>query len=243
MKIIIPMLGRGSKFIQAGIKVPKPLIVVKGKYMFEWALESIDFLNIKKDSIFIILKQHIDQGGLDEKIKEVVGNKVNLEIVDFIPEGAAKTVLLARSHIDNSEELVIYNMDQFFRAKSLQNYFKKKDRPYDGIIPTFHATHPKWSYVETNSSGYVTRTAEKEVISNVATVGFYYFKKGSDFVAAADSMVEKKIMINGEYYVCPTYNELIAKGKKIRSMPVDEMWSMATPEDVAKFQKYYKESL
>lgn len=233
------MLGRGSKFVQAGYTVPKPLIRIRNKYMFEWALESISFLNLKKDCIFIILKQHRDEYHLDEEIRKTVGTDVHIDIVDFIPEGAAKTVLLVRSHIDNNEELIIYNYDQFF-VSSLKQELKNLPDSIDGLIPIFPATNPKWSYVETNDKDFIIKTAEKEVISNKATIGLYYFKKGKDFVWAADQMISKQLMVGGEYYVCPVYNELIQAGKKIKALSVTQMWSLGTPEDVQHFERYYK---
>ncbi|KXK07448.1 MAG: hypothetical protein UZ21_OP11001001072 [Microgenomates bacterium OLB22] len=157
----------------------------------------------------------------------------------MIPEGAAKTVLLATDEIDTDSPLIIYNSDQYFKCDIGQMIDSHPEA--DGLIPYFNATHPKWSYILTDDHDIVSHIAEKEIISNKATVGLYYFRKGSDFVAAADSMIEKKIMVANEYYVAPTYNELIADGKVILGIPVEEMWGLGTPEDVEKFEKYYKE--
>ena len=242
MNIIIPMLGLGSRFIQAGITTPKPLIKIHGTYMFEWALKAIDFLNLERDATFMVRKDHVDSWQLDEKIKSAVGDKVHVKVVDFMPQGAAKTVLLERDHIDNDDELIIYNYDQYFKS-GLKNFFKEERKKYDGIIPIFNATHPRWSFVDTDDKSLVKHVMEKEVISNKATVGFYYFRKGSEFVKAADTMIKKNITVANEYYVCPAYNELIAEGKKIYAYMVDEMWSLGTPEDVNKFVKFYKDDL
>ena len=228
--------------MQAGYTEPKPLIKIKGKYMFEWALDSIKFLNVERDGIFILLKEHIDKWRLDEVIKKVVGPKVMIEVADFVPEGAAKTVLLVRGHIENDEELIIYNSDQYFTS-DLKTTLNSLPTNISGLIPYFHATNPKWSFIETDDKDFVLRTAEKEVISNKATIGLYYFKKGKDFVWAADQIIEKHLMVGGEYYVCPTYNELIGAGKKIKSLLVNQMWSLGTPEDVEHFERYYKGNL
>ncbi|MEN9327865.1 MAG: Beta-phosphoglucomutase [Candidatus Parcubacteria bacterium] len=242
MNIIIPMLGQGSKFIQAGITTPKPLIKIHNTYMFEWALKAVEFLNIERDATFLIRKEHAEDWQLDQKIRQLVGPKAHVKVVDFMPQGAAKTVLLERDHIDSDEELIIYNYDQYFKS-GLKTFFKESRNKYDGIIPIFHATHPRWSFVDTDNSNLVKHVSEKEVISNKATVGFYYFRKGSDFVRAADVMMKKNIMVANEYYVCPVYNELISEGKKIYAYMTDEMWSLGTPEDVDRFTKFYKDDL
>ncbi len=242
MKIVIPMLGKGSKFIAAGFPEPKPLVKIRGRYMFAWALAAISFWRLERDALFLIRQDHVQKWKLDQKIRKIVGAKAKIQIFDFTPQGAAKTVLLVRDQIDNHQELVIYNADQFFNS-DLNQYLSRLDPKIDGVIPFFHATHPKWSFLETDHQDNVLQVAEKEAISNQATVGLYYFKQGQDFIWAADQMIKKKIMINNEFYVCPVYNELIAKGKTIKAFPVKKMWSLGTPEDVEKFEKYYKNGI
>ena len=109
----------------------------------------------------------------------------------------------------------------------------------DGGILTFQSTHPKWSYAKTNETGFVSEVAEKKPISTNATVGIYYWKKGSDYVRSAEQMIEKDIRTNNEFYVCPTYNELIAEGKKIRIKNIAKMWGLGTPEDLNNFLDHY----
>ena len=236
------MLGQGSKFIQAGITTPKPLIKIHNLTMFEWALKAIDFMNLERDATFLVRKDHVDEWHLDQKIKEVVGSKAHVKVVDYMPQGAAKTVLLERDHIDNDEPLIIYNYDQYFKS-DLKKFLKENGAAYDGIIPCFNSTHPKWSFVDADDKNIVRHVSEKEVISNKATVGLYYFKHGHDFVNAADIMINKNVMVANEFYVCPVYNELIAYGKKVFAYMVDEMWSLGTPEDVARFEKFYKDDI
>ena len=105
----------------------------------------------------------------------------------------------------------------------------------DAGILTFNGTHPKWSFARLNDSGYVCEVAEKKPISNIATVGVYYWKSGSDYVKYAKEMINKDIRTNGEFYVCPVFNEAIKDNKKIKTFMVDRMWGLGTPEDLSKF--------
>jgi len=107
----------------------------------------------------------------------------------------------------------------------------------DGGILTFTATHPKWSFAKLDDSGFVERVAEKDPISNVATVGVYFWTCGSDYVKSAKQMIEKDIRTNNEFYVCPVYNEAINDGKKIKTFHIEkeQMWGMGTPEDLKRF--------
>ena len=106
----------------------------------------------------------------------------------------------------------------------------------DGGVVTFKATHPKWSFARVNNNLDVVEVAEKKPISDNATVGFYYWKHGSDFVKYADQMIENDTRVNGEFYVCPVFNEAIGDGKRIKSYEVDGMWGLGTPEDLVNFQ-------
>ena len=97
---------------------------------------------------------------------------------------------------------------------------------------TFEATHPKWSFAKLDDKGFVSEVAEKKPISNIATVGVYYWTKGSDYVKYAEQMIDKDIRTNNEFYVCPAYNEAIEDNKKIKIFPIKKMWGLGTPEDL-----------
>jgi len=114
----------------------------------------------------------------------------------------------------------------------MYNFNSKK---IDGSILTFEAIHPKWSYAKVDKNNFVLEVAEKKVISKNATVGVYYWKKGSDYVKYAESMIKKNIRVNNEYYVCPVYNEAIQDKKKIMIDEVSEMHGLGTPDDLNNF--------
>ena len=108
----------------------------------------------------------------------------------------------------------------------------------EGGILTFESTHPKWSYVKTREDGFVSEVAEKKIISNKATAGVYFYKKGSDFVQYAERMVAKgEGKIGENFYVCPVYNELINAGKKIKIFDTKKVWKFGSPEELNDFLK------
>jgi len=161
----------------------------------------------------------------------------NCEIVqvDGLTEGAACTTLLAKKFIDNDEPLIISNSDQFVEWNSNEFMYSMVADNVDGGMLTFKATHPKWSFAKLNKDGFVCEVAEKKPISNVATVGIYYWAKGSDYVKYAEQMIDKNIRTNNEFYVCPVFNEAIGDDKKIKIFPIDKMWGLGTPEDLKTF--------
>ena len=236
LNILIPMAGAGSRFEKAGYTFPKPLIEVKGKPMIQVVIEN---LNIEANYIYIVQKAHREKYNLDTLLKLLTPNCTVVE-VDGLTEGAACTALLAKEYINNDGPLFFANSDQFVEWDSNDFMYKMNETQADGGIVTFHATHPKWSFAKVDDLGLVTEVAEKNPISDTATVGFYYWKHGSDFVKYAEQMIEKDVRVNNEFYVCPVFNEAIGDGKQIRTFNVDQMWGLGTPEDLNYYIENYK---
>jgi HAD superfamily hydrolase (TIGR01509 family) len=234
MNVLIPMAGAGSRFQQAGYTFPKPLIDVEGKPMIQVV---VDNLNIDATFIYVVQKEHRQKYNLDTLLNLITPNCKIVE-VDGITEGAACTTLLAKEYIDNNLPLVMANSDQFIEWDSNEFMYKMIEQKVDGGIVTFKATHPKWSFAKVDEYGYVTEVQEKNPISDIATVGVYYWAKGSDYVKYAEQMIEKNIRVNNEFYVCPVFNHAIEDGKKIKTFNIQQMWGLGTPEDL----KYYLEN-
>ena len=238
MKILIPMAGEGSRFVKEGYTFPKPLIDVRGKPMIQSVVENLDF---DCEYVFLIRKEHMEKyDGLLHTLERITNGNFNHVVVDSLTEGAACTALLAEEYIDNDDDLLIANSDQFIQYE-VENFKSLKNLTnVDSIVFTFNAVHPKWSFVRTNSRGYVNLVAEKKPISNIATCGIYWYRKGSDFVKYAKQMIEKNIRVNSEFYIAPVYNQLIEDGKTLIPFYVHKMWGIGTPEDLRYFLENYK---
>ena len=237
MNVLIPMAGAGSRFASQGYTFPKPLIEVKGKPMIQVVVEN---LNVKANYTFIVQKEHYEKYNLNYLLP-LIAPGCNIVQVDGLTEGAACTTLLAKEFINNDEPLLMANSDQFVVWDSNETLYAFQNGECDGGIITFPATHPKWSYAKLGSDGYVSEVAEKKPISEHATVGIYYWKKGSDYVKYAEQMIDKNIRVNNEFYVCPVFNQAIEDGKKIRIKEIekDGMWGIGTPEDLNYFLEHY----
>jgi dTDP-glucose pyrophosphorylase len=228
MNVLIPMAGAGSRFQQAGYTFPKPLIDVQGKPMIQVVVEN---LNIDATFIYVVQKEHRTKYNLDTLLNLITPNCKVVE-VDGITEGAACTTLLAKEYINNDEPLLMANSDQFIEWDSNEFMYKMNEQNLDGGIVTFKATHPKWSFAKIDEHGFVTEVAEKNPISDIATVGVYYWKRGSDYVTFAERMIERNVRVNNEFYVCPVFNQAIQDGRRIKTFNVSGMWGLGTPEDL-----------
>jgi HAD superfamily hydrolase (TIGR01509 family) len=238
LNILIPMAGAGSRFEQVGYTFPKPLIEVKGKPMIQLVVEN---LNIDANYIFVVQKKHREKYNLDTLLNLITPDCKIVE-VDGITEGAACTTLLAKEYIDNDNPLLFANSDQFVEWNSNEFLYKMNETGVDGSMVTFKSIHPKWSFARVDENGFVTEVAEKNPISDIATVGFYYWKRGSDYVKYAEQMINKNIRVNNEFYVCPVFNEAVNDGLKITTFNIDNMWGLGTPEDLNNFlNNFYHE--
>lgn len=236
LNVLIPMAGAGSRFAQQGYTFPKPLIEVNGKPMIEVVVKN---LNIDANYIFIVQQEHYEKYNL-KYLLNLIAPDCKIVQVNGMTEGAACTTLLAKEYINNDNPLVIANSDQYVEWNSNECMYAFSADSIDGGILTFKAHHPKWSYARVGDDGFVCEVAEKRVISEDATVGIYYWKKGSDYVHYAEQMIDKNIRVNNEFYVCPVFNEAIHEGKKIRIKSIESMWGIGTPEDLNHFLTNYK---
>lgn len=230
MKIVIPMAGEGSRFAKEGYTFPKPLIDVNGKPMIQVVVDNLKF---DAEYIFLVRTEHLTKyEGLETTLSRITNGRYKIVEVDRLTEGAACTVLLAKNYINNDEDLLIANSDQVIEYSPENFNYLKNFTNADGIVFTFRAVHPKWSFVKTNFHGVVTEVAEKNPISDIATCGIYWYRKGSEFVSCAENMIEKNIRVNNEFYIAPVYNELIHFGKTLIPFFVHKMHGIGTPEDL-----------
>lgn len=237
INIVLPIAGRGSRFAEAGFVLPKPLIPVHGIPMIEVVVNNVR-PRCEHRFIFVALKEHLDHLGMSETLERVAPGCIIIP-VNEVTEGAACTVLLARDFIDNQDQLMLANSDQWVDI-DINDYLAEMElKKADGLIMTMWADHPKWSFVGFDSEGNVINVVEKQVISNEATVGIYNFRYGSDFVKAANQMIDKNLRVNNEFYVAPAYNEMITWGARNVVFNVgkeyDGMYGMGIPSDLEMF--------
>jgi UDP-N-acetylglucosamine diphosphorylase / glucose-1-phosphate thymidylyltransferase / UDP-N-acetylgalactosamine diphosphorylase / glucosamine-1-phosphate N-acetyltransferase / galactosamine-1-phosphate N-acetyltransferase len=233
INIVIPMAGAGSRFVEAGYEKPKPFIDVAGKPMIVRVLENLKYKGAKY--ILIGRKEHLER---EEGLVDLIKRDFNVEFIaiDGLTEGTACTVLYARKFINNNYPLLIANSDQIVDvdiSKYIDNCFSRK---LDGSILTFIDKHldSKWSFAKLDKDDLVSKVKEKEAISDHATVGIYFYKKGSDYVDSTIDMIIENDRTNNEFYTCPSYNYAIKHGKKIGIYDIlyEEMHGLGTPDDL-----------
>jgi len=233
LNVVVLMSGSSQTFKDAGFIYPKNLVDLSGKPLFQRVLEKLSVLKTL-DARFICVLRH------DENSKYHTGAAIRLiEPEAYLVElhgdtsGAVCSALMAGEFINTDQPLVIVNGDQLLETDIVAAVQEFQSKKLDGGILVFKDIHPRWSFVKCGVDGLVVEAAEKRPISNLATAGFYYFRYGRDFFLAGTEMLKKDTKINGLFYICPAFNELILRQRRIgvREIPRSAYRSLASPED------------
>lgn len=239
MNILVPIAGPDESFLERGLGPTKNLTELARKPLVQHVHENLRVLGGRFR--FVVRRDEVARFHLDEILRLLEPNCV-VVVTEGATAGAACTALLAVEHIDTDEPLVIANGDQILLTDLTAAVEEFRRCGLDGGILTFDAVHPRWSYVRLGRDGLVVEAAEKRTISRHATAGFYYFRRGLDFVAAAKDMIRKDAHVNGGFYVCPAYNQMILNQARIgiRSIAVEAYYSLATPQGAQLYESYLR---
>ena len=230
INIVIPMAGRGQRFIDAGYTLPKPLLKIGDEPIIKHIINIMRCKSVLTQFIFIVRQDHCDEHQLDKKILEIEPTAKIVKINE-ITQGAICTVLLAKEYFNDHNPVIIKDCDQIINWDPDHFLEFAKRNKVDGAIVNIHTDKPNYSFSRVNSCGRIIETAEKSVISNDGSVGIYFFAKGSDLIKYAERMIQKNIKVNNEFYTCPVYNQFIQDFKLILHYPIAEMFQLGTPEE------------
>lgn len=230
--LLLPIAGRAQRFLDAGYMMPKPLILANHKHVIDWSLESLDYSDC--NLIFIVRLDHIYNFSIDKILKQKFGNDIQIVVLDEVSRGALETCIFAEKYIDNNNPLLIYTPDVYFEPQ-----FNPKNIPQesDGFLLTFLANSADHSYSQCDINGKVSRIAEKEVISEHANVGLYYFKTGKDFLKYGKEVIDNNMLIKNEFYIAPMYNLMIRDGMNVTCFDTEKMHVLGTPDTLEFFSE------
>jgi NDP-sugar pyrophosphorylase family protein len=218
MNIFILAAGQATFDSQDG-SYPLCLTELDGIPLIERLIQSCHSIN---DANFIVAlrEQDIRQYHLDN-IVHLLSPRMNIIRIAEETKGAACTALLAMSYIDNNEELLIINGNEILDADFSVILDAFYERKLDAGVVTFNSVHPRYSYVRLDARGFVVEAAEKNPISRIATVGFYWFAQGKNFVHAAQNMIRKDASVNELFYISPALNELVLEQARIGTYAIE----------------------
>ncbi len=234
MTLLVLMAGPTDPFRDVGFPYPKNLVEINGVPLVQHALENLKPLRENCQKLVCIMQADEQRQFHTAEVVRLIHPEALVIELTGATSGAACSALLAVEHIKNDDELIITNGDHVIDTDFLAviDQFRRADLDAGTIV--FESVHPRWSFVRLDQQGFVIEAAEKRPISKHATAGFYYYRKGSDFVDAASRMITKDAQVGGKFYVCPTLNELILLQKRIGVARIEpgQYHSLASPQSV-----------
>lgn len=230
---VFPMLGRSSRFFNAGYTVPKYKLPLgkEGQVVFDHVLGS--FRRYFGTDLFVLLcrADTNDRAFLVDRMRALGVRR--FEVIEHAGEtgGQAESVELSLTSAPEEEELFIFNIDTV-----LYNF--EKDAARDevaGYLEVFRGEGTHWSFVEPspNRPGHAARVVEKERISDLCSNGLYYFATVRTFTDALNAYRQKHQGVAGELYVAPLFNELIECGLTVtyRLVPKSDIGFCGVPDE------------
>jgi|688.fasta_scaffold436003_2 NDP-sugar pyrophosphorylase family protein len=237
MNFVIPMAGRGERFSRAGFSVPKMLIQAHGKTLLQWSIDSLP-LHLASRMVFVGLRNHETDHNLSGLIRDLYGTSVPEILFHWLDEttrGQAQTVLACKPLVLAEEPLLIFNIDTAFRSGSLASAMLSEEN--DGVLGAFRSREPRFSFARIGDDGVVDKIVEKEPISDCALTGLYFCRRAHDFFRLAEEAVIRGATVNGEFYVAPILDELVASGRRFVVDWCESHRILGTPEELSVFLK------
>lgn len=237
LNIVIPISGSSKFFPAEDYIFPQPLIEINGRMMIEHVIDNLKSISMPHRFIFILKNKDIQQFHLDDILNLLTANQAVIIGLEQQTKGAACSVLMAIDYIDSEEALLIVNSDQVIQTDFDKCFHAFNE--YDGGTLYFNSAHPRWSYVRLNQEHLIIETAEKRPISNHAIAGLYYFARGQDFIESAKRMIKKDTQINGNFYIAPTFNEMVLMNKQLKAIALEKQnyHSFYSPQKIHEYER------
>ncbi len=237
INVLLPAMGNSAFF--KDYYFPKVLTEINGKTMLEMVVEDYKDIN-PNQYIFIFNDEDCRKFHLDASVK-ILSKSSNVIRLHNQTSGALCTCLMSIDFINNEVPLIVANSDQIIDIDYMNviKYFDEINA--DAGVITFSSIHPRWSYAKI-CKDEVVEVAEKRPLSSNAIAGFYYYRKGIDFVEAAKKVLRKQNNLEGKYYISSSMNEMILMGKKVGYYKVnnEQYKSFYSPAKIKEYEASVK---
>lgn len=239
---LMPMAGLGSRFADAGHTLPKPLIPVSGRPM---ALQALAHLPEAARQVVVLRRDQPQREAVVAAIRDAhpAARVVELKAAT---DGQARTCLLALSEVDAGAPLTIAACDTvaLYDAARLETLLAAPD--IDVIVWAARGHAPAvrrpemYGWLDADADGRIRGVSVKAPLAAPArdpvVIGTFTFRRAGDFRHAAERMIERRGMVNGEYYVDTCINDAVALGLEVRIFEVDHYLCWGTPEELQTYE-------
>ena len=221
MIYLIPAAGKATRFPRDKWGF-KPLIMVEGKTLIEYSIRSLDLRHNDILIIVVLTSVHVIE---IEKVLQALQIPCVWEIIVLENEtsGQAATVYEVVSRFNSHQDLIIHNCDTAMNFTGVDLNLNCA-----GWMLLFMSNLPQLSYADIDDYGNVSKTAEKQVISNFASTGTYYFESTKTY----KKYYQQSQFHSGEHYISPIYNTMISDNLKVRGFLAQNVFILGTPSEL-----------
>lgn len=225
MKLIMPMAGLATRFNQKSDElIIKPLIKVKGKYLYQLAMHPLKDLVKESDQIFLIQKSHNEL----KKVLQINHPQATITCLNGPTRGPGETLSFAANLLDTTP-VIVCDCDLYFESKQFKEFIQAGGPDTDTALLTFYSDKPQYSYVEI-IDGYVRSIAEKKVISQSAVCGCYYFSSGNKLKELLE--LTYKRITDREIFLSDVIQTSLMNKERCKAFACDIHVSLGTPEEL-----------
>lgn len=253
MNILIPMVGLGQRFRNAGYETPKPLLDVDGLPMVARVVHDLP----RADRLVAVINQeHIEHDAIDEKLKQHLPN-IEFVVAPTLTDGQASSVQLGLSAFtaDSTVLIVACDNSHLFDEEKFTQLINNPE--IDGLIWTYRGEprvyeNPNWyGWVEVEDGDRVKSVSVKKPISSTllndhVVSGSFWFRSTRVLNEAIEELKRQDRRVNGELYLDSVPEILIERGQRIQVFEVDKYIGWGTPhdyEDYHRWSKYVRQTL
>jgi putative hydrolase of the HAD superfamily len=226
INVIIPLCGRGQRFVDEGYTLPKPCIRVFDKAILQYALDS-----------FKGCKLYIFTNIEDVYQKQIAEANPTITIVsiDRPTIGAADTVYAGLQMTTIRGKCLLADGDAFYTEDIINRLGDKN------AVISFRTENeaPVYSYVDTDESAKILKIREKEKISNLANTGAYFFRDVCELTTYCKYVLDNKIHFRGEPYISCVIQCMLDKNEVFEciEIPKDSFICLGTPRHVREYSQ------
>jgi 2-C-methyl-D-erythritol 4-phosphate cytidylyltransferase len=229
LSLVMPMAGRGSRFVRTGRSTPKPLIDVAGQPAFVWAVESVRQATPVGEMVFVVLDEHVREHAIDTAILSHYP-AARIVALDAVTGGAAETAALGVAALTGDGPVAVNDCDHAFQATDLPALVKGLKAGAAGALIGFTSNSPAYSYVRLNADGEVAQTAEKQVIGTYAIAGCYLFADAGGFRRRFDAY--RRDCPYAELFVSGLYDAMARADERVLFQPLKRHVSFGAPDEL-----------
>jgi glucose-1-phosphate thymidylyltransferase len=230
LTIVIPMAGFGTRLRPHTWSKPKPMVQVAGKTVLDHILDVVaTAAGLEECRLAFVV------GYLGDHIrKHMAVAYPDVETNFYVQEemlGQTHAIAMAREQIEGPT-LVLFS--DTIVADDM-SFLLDPDKAGEAVIWVKQVEDPRrFGVVEVGEDGYVKGIIEKPstMENDLAVVGYYYFPRGEELLAAIDLQMADGVITKGEYYIADAIEKMLAAGLKLRPKKVETWLDAGLPETV-----------